>query len=336
MYGSAGRKDNYMLKLKYMFENFELAKLALENFEHDKDGLDEYLKWFRISSNAVYPFSAGGKRRFLRLSPAEEKREGNLRAELAFLEYLNEQGYPAAGPVASKTGETLLTLDTGWGRYYASVFVGVPGKPIEQSDYNRQLMLSYGRALGRLHRLSVRYRPERRKWSYSEVLEWIRTELVRCHAPGVMLGQVDSVREQLSSLERSDDNYGLVHYDFEPDNVFCDEQSGQCYVIDFEDGMYHFFLVDIEQVFDSLSDELDADAAQAAKEAFIEGYRSEKSLEEGFERKLPLMRRFCDLYSYARLIRCVEETLPDEPEWMSTLRSRLNERIMHLEEKSAR
>ena len=50
-----------MLKLKYLFENFELAKLALTNWEHDEDTLDEYLKYFRISSNAVYPFSIRGQ-----------------------------------------------------------------------------------------------------------------------------------------------------------------------------------------------------------------------------------------------------------------------------------
>ena len=60
-----------MLKLKYLFENFELAKLALTNWEHDEDTLGEYLKYFRISSNAVYPFSVQGKRHFLRLAPID-------------------------------------------------------------------------------------------------------------------------------------------------------------------------------------------------------------------------------------------------------------------------
>ena len=36
-----------MLKLKYMFDNVELAKQALHNWEHDSDTLDEYLKYFK-------------------------------------------------------------------------------------------------------------------------------------------------------------------------------------------------------------------------------------------------------------------------------------------------
>lgn len=62
-----------MLKLKYLFENYNLAKEALKNWEHDTDTLDEMLSQFRISSNAIYPFCQGGKVCFLRLAPTEEK-----------------------------------------------------------------------------------------------------------------------------------------------------------------------------------------------------------------------------------------------------------------------
>ena len=79
-----------MLQLKYMFENYELAKHALTNWNHDEESLDAYLKYFRISSNAIYPFKGCGKRCFLRLAPVEEKQEENLRGELAFLQYLQD------------------------------------------------------------------------------------------------------------------------------------------------------------------------------------------------------------------------------------------------------
>lgn len=49
-----------MLKLRYLFENYDLAKEALENWKHDEDALDEMLPQFRISSNAIYPFCQGG------------------------------------------------------------------------------------------------------------------------------------------------------------------------------------------------------------------------------------------------------------------------------------
>lgn len=84
-------------------------------------------------------------------------------------------------------------------------------------------------------------------------------------------------------------SFGLVHYDF-------------------EDGMYHLFLLDIEQVFDTLSEELSGEALL-----------------------LPLMRRFCNLFAYARMIRCIAEEIQDAPEWLCKLRNILQRKINFLE-----
>ena len=328
-----------MLKLKHLFENFELAKLALANWEHDEDTLYEYLKYFRISSNAVYPFAVHGKRHFLRLAPVEEKQKENLMGELEFLQYLNQEGYGAMKPVAAKNGELLLTLNTEWGGYYASVFEVVAGISIEDTDYREEIMTAYGKALGRLHNLSMDYQPENRKWSYMDALAWVKKTLAEYQnqypEKGLplekMQKEAEAVEQELSKLKQTKETFGLVHYDFEPDNVFYKEEDNSCQVIDFEDGMYHFFLVDIEQVLDSLSEELEGDAFEQAKKYFLQGYESEKALEPDYEPKCRLMRRFCNLFSYARLVYCIAEEVPDAPEWMVSLRNRLTLKIQYLE-----
>ena len=328
-----------MLKLKYLFENFELAKLALTNWEHDEDTLDEYLKYFRISSNAVYPFSIRGKRHFLRLAPIEEKQKENLVGELEFLQYLGNAGYGAMKPVAAKNGELMLTINTKWGGYYASVFEGVAGISIEDTDYREEIMTAYGKALGRLHNLSMDYQPENRKWSYVDALAWVKKTLAEYQnqypEKGLplekMQKEAEAVEQELSKLKQTKETFGLVHYDFEPDNVFYKEEDNSCQVIDFEDGMYHFFLVDIEQVLDSLSEELEGDAFEQAKKYFLQGYESEKALEPDYEPKCRLMRRFCNLFSYARLVHCIAEEVSDAPDWMVSLRNRLTLKIQYLE-----
>lgn len=154
-----------MLKLKYLYENYYLAKFALKNWEYDADTLDDYLQQFRISSNAVYPFLWQGNMRFLRLSPMSEKMENNLKGELEFLCYLQNRSYSAVIPVASNSGEFVVTLDSIWGKYYASVFKGVDGISIEDTDYNEHILFAYGKALGQLHILSAEYFPKNRKWT---------------------------------------------------------------------------------------------------------------------------------------------------------------------------
>jgi len=49
------------------------------------------------------------------------------------------------------------------------------------------------------------------------------------------------------------------------------------------------------------------------------------------EEWLPLMRRFSNLYGYARLIRCVAEKFADEPEWLTELRKKLERAILEKE-----
>ena len=320
-----------MLKLKYLYENYDLAKFALENWEYDADTLDGYLKHFRISSNAVYPFLWQGNMRFLRLSPVSEKMGTNLKGELEFLCYLQNRNYPAVIPVASKSGELVVTLDSIWGKYYASVFKGVDGISIEDTDCNDHILFAYGQALGQLHVLSAEYSPETRKWTYRDALVWIGKVLEEYRAPDKMSAELDDVRQALNALPQTGDTFGLIHYDFEPDNVFWDENSRRCTTIDFEDGMYHFFLVDLEQALDALLENIPADRQAIAKNTFLRGYQSVKTLQPDYAEKLKLMRRFCNLYSYARLIRCVAEEYSDEPDWMVRLRKKLQWKIELLE-----
>lgn len=320
-----------MLKLKYLYENYDLAKLALENWKYDTDTLDDYLQHFRISSNAVYPFLWQGNMRYLRLSPVSEKMENNLKGELEFLCYLQNRNYPAVIPVASNSGELVVTLDSIWGKYYASVFKGVGGISIEDTDYNDHILFAYGKALGQLHMLSTEYSPKNRKWTYGDALLWIGQTLKEYHAPAKMLAELDQVRQALNELPQTSDTFGLIHYDFEPDNVFWDENNQCCTGIDFEDGMYHFFLVDLEQALDALLENIPANRQIIAKTTFLRGYQSVKMLEPAYDEKLKLMRRFCNLYSYARLIRCVAEEYPNEPDWMVRLREKLHRKIVLLE-----
>ena len=192
-----------MLKLKYLYENYDLAKFALENWECDTDTLDGYLKHFRISSNAVYPFLWQGNVRFLRLSPVSEKMESNLKGELEFLCYLQNRNYPAVIPVASNSGELVVTLDSIWGKYYASVFKGVDGTSIDDTDYNDHILLAYGKALGQLHMLSAEYFPKNRKWTYSDALLWIGKTLKEYHASAKILEELDEVRQELNELPQT-------------------------------------------------------------------------------------------------------------------------------------
>lgn len=304
-----------MMKLRYLFENFELAKLALTRYSHDEETLEECLRWFRISANAVYPYRHQGRLCFLRLAPVAEKQLSLVEGEIEYIRYLREQGYPAMKPI----GEAWL-LDSPWGKWCASAFEGVPGRPVEDCIPSDEMFFAMGASLGRMHALSRIYQPVTRRPDHAAVLRQVRAMLTENNAPAAILEKLDLLEAELDVLPVTDDLYGLLHYDFEPDNVFWDDHSCSCHVIDFDDAMYGWYALDVEQALDALREITD----ENGEAQFMDGYRSAAPFTQEMESQRPLMRRMIRLRSYARLLHCLNDRIDNPPEWMTELCAKLN------------
>lgn len=314
-----------MLKLKYLFNNVDLAEMILKNWNYDEASL-ELFEYFRISSNAIYPFEYEGKTRLLRFAPKEEKLKSNILAELDFIAYLRDNRYGVLESAASKHGEELVEARTPWGEYYASVFKRVSGVQISDTDFSDAILFSYGKALGRLHHLSSQYTPGKSKrWSHNDVLDWMQGVLMDFPEKSAALREVKLLRDYFASIPKSPNHYGLVHYDFEYDNVFYDDKSKSCNVIDFDDSMYHWYAMDIEQALNSLQDCIPPEISNQKKEYFMDGYSTEYGIPSDLEEILPACRRFADLYGYVRTLRSIAEKWDHEPEWLTDLREELEE-----------
>ena len=313
-----------MMKLKYLFDNPALAEMLLSHWEYDAASL-ELFQYYRISSNAIYPFKQNGQICFLRFSPLTEKRQGAIAAELEFIHYLRSQQYPALEPLPTKTGELIVQQATPWGETVACVFKRVKGKQVSDLNYDDKNMFAYGDALGKLHRLSSGYiTPNTKRWTHGEVLDWIEETLLALQVDGAPLAELALLREYFSSLPVNPQNYGLIHYDFEPDNLFHDEETGICSVIDFDDAMYHWYVMDIVQALRSLKREIPESDFPEKTAVFLLGYKSQFAIDEGLLAAMPLFRRFADIYQYARISRAVQEQWENEPEWLAGLRVKLS------------
>lgn len=309
-----------MLKLKYLVENFELARMALRHWPHDEATLAERLSRFRISANAVYPFDCEGKLCFLRLTPAEETSSPLIREELCLIRRLRSDGYPALEPIPALNGEDFVTLHSPWGIWYASAFTAVPGQPLEHVEWTEEILVRYGEALGRLHHLNMEYLPAPGRPNYLHLMKWIKDQME--DAPYALFYECDAVKEELSKLWRGPYTYGIIHGDFEPDNVFWDGET--CHAIDFNDCMMHFYALDVVIALDELPPE--------AAEPFLRGYRAACPESEVKEADFPLMRRFRQLYQYARLLHALSERPDPEPDWMPGLVEKLQGMMSAIEE----
>ena len=312
-----------MLKLKYLFDNRDLAEMLLKNWDYEDIGM---FKHYRVSSNAIYPFKREGTTHFLRFAPQEEKLKPNLQAELEFIAYLRGKGYGVLEAVPSKAGEKLVEMETPWGVYVASVFKRVPGVQLDRTDFPDDVMFTYGKALGKLHRLSSEYVPgDVKRWSYADVLDWIQDVLTAFPGETAALAETELLRTFFAALPKSQADYGLIHYDFEYDNVFYDGETQTCHAIDFDDAMYHWYVLDIEQALESLREEIPPEDFDQKKQCFLDGYRTECEVSGEAEKIVAACKRFANLYGYARVLRAGAEKWENEPEWLTGLRGRLAE-----------
>jgi Ser/Thr protein kinase RdoA (MazF antagonist) len=285
-------------------------------------------QYYRISSNAIYPFRNEGKTQLLRFAPKTEKCKDQILAELDFVSYLRTKHYGVLESVVSKNGEELVEAQTPWGEYFASVFKRVSGVQMNQTDFSDTIVFNYGKALGKLHHLSSQYTPtSAKRWSYHDVLDWIQDYLMDFPQESAALKETKLLRDYFSSFPITKSNYGLIHYDFECDNVFYDPASNACNVIDFDDSMYHWYVMDIEIALESLQDDIPSDIFGHKKQCFWDGYRTEYDIGEDMALILPACRRFSNLYGYVRILRSIEEKWSNEPDWLIHLRERLTKAL---------
>lgn len=312
-----------MLKLKHLFQNKDLAHMILSNWEYDIED-PNFLEYYRISANAVYWCKNQGNTFFLRFVSAEEKSKEKILAELEFLRYLRESGYPAVDTILSKAGNELEEVNTPWGTYYAVAFKKAGGKEIGRIPLTDAIIFGWGTTLGKLHKLSSEYTPVNNKRNdWKETMDWMEDVLSNFPDEITAKNELYMLKDYFLKLPTTKENFGLIHYDFEADNVFYDDISKAYNPIDFDDSTYHWYAMDIEQALASLKEDMPEEQIDSSLNQFIKGYRSEHDISDEMLTLLPAFRRYADLYGYVRVLRSVEEKWDNEPEWMVDLRLRL-------------
>jgi Ser/Thr protein kinase RdoA (MazF antagonist) len=320
-----------MLKLKYLFDNRDLALMLLGNWEYDRNNVD-ILDYFRISASAIYPYKHNGKTFILRFSPLDSKIENELQNEIEFIHYLQKRGLNVLEPVLSKCNNYFLKKDTPWGKYIVCAFKRVDGEELSELEYSDEIVHDLGKTLGRLHKYSMEFTYVNKESCFDKIgwmENYAKNELK--DNKELILQKIDEVRSVFQKLPQNESNFGLIHYDFELDNVFYDEISKKYSIIDFGSSMYHWYSMDIEQSLNKLKGEYLENDFEHLKKQFIDGYKTEYQIFESEFNYFPVFRRFDELLVYINLREVVDETWDNEPEWMVNLRYKLNEILIEKE-----
>lgn len=308
-------------------ENDLPAKEMIKYWNHEPGTME----FVRASSNFIYTFQWHGKRYYLRFTHEEDNSAHNIQAELDFMMYLLDQGYDTVAPVRSKSGNWIETIITECGRYHGVVFEQAQGVIVSLDELKEPEFFQWGQSLARLHHLSETYAPSapyRKSWVDS--LQFINSVLSRHPEEHKALKEYEQIETWLSELPVGVGHTGLIHYDFEMDNLFYMKEASRFSAIDFDDSMYHWFVMDITSALRDLL-EIDNEESKKYMDSFISGYRSVKPMDEEYIKLIPEFRRFADLYRFARILRCTEN-MDDSifPEWAKQLNHKLENHIDRL------
>ncbi|MGE5561173.1 MAG: phosphotransferase enzyme family protein [Chloroflexota bacterium] len=279
--------------------------------------------FWRASANFVCVATIGGARHFLRFNEIGERAPELIRDEVAILNHLLERGTSVNVPVLSRTGNWVEVLTTELGTFAAVMFRALPGKELEFEDAGGDEFERWGTALGRLHRevksLPPGFAPHRPSWEdilafAGERIGQDETELRR---------ELDDVRSALAALPQSPDNCGLIHFDFESDNLCWEGDT--IAALDFDDCARLWYAADIVYALRDLFKGGPVDLAEPRLARFLAGYRRETALDEAMLANLPLFVRLHRLFFIGRLRRSVD--IVDRtavPEWLAKIADKLS------------
>ncbi|WDV45056.1 phosphotransferase [Clostridiaceae bacterium M8S5] len=326
-----------MMNLRYLVDNRELAVTMLKNWDYDIDNM-EIMNQYRISSSAIYPFTKDGEIRILRFFPSQETSSDLVERELEFIQFLKANNFPVADIINSKNNNIIEELDTKWGKYNGSVFSRVNGKRLDKITLTDDILFEMGKTLANLHELSVKYERRDKIKTHKDCISDIKKYLTDKDINDSNINKEIQILENFfNSLDKDTSNYGLVHFDYELDNLFYDEKNNKISVIDFGDMMYHWYITDvvnfIENFYEELSESVSEKQLLSFKGNFIDGYKSIRNLEDKLLNKSSMIIRFSKLYKYINIRKAMLVNIKDKPPWMSALSKRLNEKTKELYQK---
>jgi Ser/Thr protein kinase RdoA (MazF antagonist) len=274
----------------------------------------ESLAYVRSSANHIFRFSQNGRPRYLRLSHGTERQRAFLRAELEFVQQVASAGLAVARPLPSVNGRLIEEVKDDGQLYYAVVFEGLEGEQLELDDLNETMYRVWGRTLGLMHRASKAFpiHPERHRWQ-----DELRSALDTLPADEIEVRMViESGLAWLDTLPVED--YGLIHGDFELDNLIWDGRQFQ--ILDFDGAVYSWYGVDIATALQDVWREGGAEREKRQR-WFLEGYGEVASVPNHIHAMIPHCLNLLTAFKVAGLLRAYATTTEDgSTDWLMDMK----------------
>jgi amicoumacin kinase len=196
--------------------------------------------------SGVFAWTEAGHRFVMKLTSDKHRSEAHILAELDFVHYASERGFPTPRAVPSKNGLYLEQVSSpSEDLYWAYAFEWAEGDKLTEDEWGPELFKRWGKTMGELHQISNDYHPsnpkgERPHWSqenqFLEGLEVISGDTE-------VLAAINARLERLRRIPEEQGQFGLIHNDLHPHNFHL--YKDQLIVFDFDGLVHHHFANEI-------------------------------------------------------------------------------------------
>ncbi len=275
-------------------------------------------RWWRSSASHVFVLPGDGTRRFLRLVPAAYRGRDDVAVVARLMAQLSRAGSGVVQPVAAESGAITVTVPTRIGVMHAMMVEAAPGDEVDVAGLTESRARCWGQALARLHRDAAGLSAGLGE-AFGEL-----PDVGRLFADDLPLVEATvTLTDWMGRLPRDPNHWGVVHGDFELDNMAWAGDRPIAY--DFDEAAVSWFAADIAAALRDLTDRTGHAAGehQAPFGAFIAGYRSLRPLDDQDLGRLPLYAGLHAAASVVRISRALGDPGRDEPGWLVQLRDKL-------------
>lgn len=274
--------------------NGEILRQAMERFALQQDRL-EPVESHEGGRNLVFRCEGEAGTRYLRLSCMNDRGLADYLSETEFVHYLAQHGAPVADPLPSVNGRLVECIEMPQGAVYASLFEEAVGDQLAARGYRyregvplSEYFFNCGRCLGKIHALSQKYEPIHPRYDYTSRFNMAHFTEVTPPQYMAWLPAIERTLNGIARLEKSAENYGVVHFDFSDGNYMIDYSNGDINVFDFENCCHCWYLYDLANLWIHgvgwIQFEPDAEKRRAFMDWYfaevLRGYRSETTISD--------------------------------------------------------
>ncbi|MCE5172749.1 phosphotransferase [Paenibacillus profundus] len=296
--------------------------------------------------NVVYTCEKEGEdAKILRIAFLPDRSREDFLGEVEYIRYLFEHGGSVSDVFSSRKGNLLEEITHNNHTFFVCLFEKAKGKMLVENNYRyregapiTEYYYNCGKVLGKLHQISKGYMPVHRRHHFFDKFNTEYIDKLLPDSLSLLKEKLVELLNTLEGLDRNQETFGMIHFDYNDGNYSIDFDTGQITVYDFDNSCFGWYMYDLADLWRGAVGwiQFEPDAGKRKKfmddyfKIVLEGYRSETKIEDSMLDKLSLfikvtlmeniVERFKDMRDNGEepecdeelsyLIKCMEDDIP--------------------------